>query len=129
MLVDLGRNDLGRFWVRNGRSGKIFRSKNFPTHDLGSTVGASAEIKRRWTPAVSVRREPRVTKAAPVRSSTTWKTTRRHYGGAIGIWILREIWICVSRSGWHFENGKVSSGREPELWRTVYTEGISGMHQ
>ncbi len=87
-------------------------------------LASFAEIKRRWTPCSQCfRREPfRVHQSfAPVRSSTTWKTTSAAFTAVpLAIWILREIWICVSRSGWHFAKmEKYSSGREPELWRTV----------
>ena len=111
MLVDLGRNDIGRIAGIGCTSDPRFQE-------------AFGRIKTRWmqwTPSCLRERFPERPSCGPVKSLMNWKIIR---GGSTAaplvIWALPGIWIPVSPSAWPMQKTeRYSSAPAPALWRTA----------
>ena len=117
MLVDLGRNDLGRI----SEFGSVHVEKYLDVHPLfpyyaywfdcaqpeyGQTRRPSMPLPRCCRPG----HFPGLPKSGPVRSSMNWKAINgASTAEPSGILILREIWTAVSASAWRTRKRIMSS--------------------
>lgn len=128
MLVDLGRNDIGKISkIGTVKVEKYLCVERFShVMHLGSTVTGiirddkdAVDAVDAILPAGTLSEHPN---SEPARSSRNWNRANEAFTEAPSdIWILQETWIPVLPSAWFTRKTEKSvSVQVPESWQTVY---------
>ena len=134
MLVDLGRNDIGKISRIGTVQVEKYMSIERYSHvmHIGSTVSGILREDRDALDAVDAILPAGTLSGAPkLRAceiiNELENNKRGIYGGAIGMYPLREIWTPALPYGLHFpRTASCSSVPEPALWRTVSRRESTG---